>query len=99
MGVMDELREAHLSISEARANLSEVANHARIRDDTAVLYNRGKPVAAVVSMDFYEHALLALGDPRATKRSAVDGEPVELPRTIEGRPLSDYRAQGQPRKS
>jgi prevent-host-death family protein len=97
---MDELREAHVSISEARANLSEVANLARIRDDATVLINRGKPVAVVVSVDFYEHALLALGDPRAYKRSMASGEPVELPRTIEGRPLSDYGAQGRPaRKS
>ncbi|PBC71529.1 antitoxin Phd_YefM of type II toxin-antitoxin system [Streptomyces sp. TLI_235] len=90
---MDDLREAEISISEARANLSEVANLARIRDDATVLYNRGKAVAVVVSVDFYEHALLALQDPRASKRSRVTGEPLTLPRLVEGRPVSELRDQ------
>lgn len=44
-------------IAQARNNLSEVINRARYLGEPTFLLNRGKRVAVVVGVDFYEQAL------------------------------------------
>lgn len=51
-------------IADVRNSLAEAINRARYRDETTVLTHRSKRVAALVSMDFYERALAALGEER-----------------------------------
>jgi prevent-host-death family protein len=51
-------------IADVRNALADAINQARYRDDVTVLTSRGKRVAALVSMDFYERALAALGEER-----------------------------------
>lgn len=51
-------------IADVRNALADAINKARYRDDVTVLTSRGKRVAALVSMDFYERALAALGEER-----------------------------------
>lgn len=52
-------------IADVRNSLADAINQARYRDEVTVLTSRGKRVAALVSMDFYERALAALGEERA----------------------------------
>lgn len=47
---------------EARNVLGEVISRARYAGETTVLTNRRKPAAVVVPFDFYERALVALGE-------------------------------------
>ena len=51
-------------IADVRNALADAINQARYRDETTVLTSRGKRVAVLVSMDFYERALAALGEER-----------------------------------
>lgn len=51
-------------IAELRNDLADTIGRARYSDDVTVLTSRGKRVAAVVSIDFYERALAALGEQR-----------------------------------
>lgn len=51
-------------IADVRNSLADAINQARYRDESTVLTSRGKRVAALVSMDFYERALAALGETR-----------------------------------
>lgn len=52
-------------IAEVRNSLAEAIERARYFDETTVMTSRGKPVAVIVGMDFYERALEALGEERA----------------------------------
>lgn len=59
---MSQTPEARMGVSDARANLTEVIARARLRDERIVLTRRDKPQAVLVSYDFYERALAALGE-------------------------------------
>ncbi|WP_432010147.1 type II toxin-antitoxin system prevent-host-death family antitoxin [Streptomyces cucumeris] len=58
-------------IADVRNALADAIGRARYRDETTVLTSRGKRVAVLVSMDFYERALHALGEERIP--AAPDG--------------------------
>ncbi|MEU6595055.1 type II toxin-antitoxin system Phd/YefM family antitoxin [Streptomyces sp. NPDC046881] len=53
--------EHEASIAEVRNSFADAIGRARYSDEPTVLTSRGKRVAAIVSMDFYERALEALG--------------------------------------
>ena len=57
-------KENQKSIAEVRNSLAEAIEKARYFDETTVLTSRGKRVAVLVGMDFYERALEALGEER-----------------------------------
>jgi prevent-host-death family protein len=51
-------------IADVRNALADAIERARYYDETTVLTSRGKRVAVLVGMDFYERALTALGETR-----------------------------------
>lgn len=51
-------------IADVRNSLADAIAKARYYDETTVLTSRKKPVSVLVSMDFYERALAALGEVR-----------------------------------
>jgi prevent-host-death family protein len=51
-------------IADFRNSLADAIEKARYYDETTVLTSRGKRVAVLVGMDFYERALAALGEER-----------------------------------
>lgn len=51
-------------IADVRNALADAINQARYRDEATVLTSRGKRVAVLVSMEFYERAQAALGEER-----------------------------------
>lgn len=55
------ITEHRMKIAEARNILGEVISRSRFAGDATVLRNRGKDAAVVVSYEFYERALEALG--------------------------------------
>jgi len=67
--------ETEARIADARNGLADVINRARYLDEVTVLTHRSKRVAAVVSIEFYERALAALGEER---------QPAERPPVPEG---------------
>jgi len=56
-------------IADVRNALADAINRARYRDEVTVLTHRSKRVAALVSMDFYDRALAALGEERVPSDS------------------------------
>jgi prevent-host-death family protein len=67
-------KEHQERIADVRNSLAEAIEKARYYDETTVLTSRGKRVAVLVGMDFYERALEALGEERV--RVVKDDEPV-----------------------
>jgi prevent-host-death family protein len=57
-------------IADVRNSLADVIAKARYYDETTVLTSRKKRVAVIVSMEFYERALAALGEERVLAGSA-----------------------------
>lgn len=57
-------KENQKSIAEVRNSLADAIEKARYFDETTVMTSRGKRVAVIVGMDFYERALEALGEER-----------------------------------
>lgn len=57
-------KEHQEKIADVRNALAEAIEKARYYDETTVLTSRGKRVAVLVGMDFYERALDALGEER-----------------------------------
>jgi len=57
-------KEHQEKIADFRNSLADAIEKARYFDETTVLTSRGKRVAVVVGMDFYERALEALGEQR-----------------------------------
>ena len=51
-------------IADVRNSFADAVGRARYSDETTVLTSRGKRVAVIVGMDFYERALAALGEER-----------------------------------
>lgn len=54
---MSQPAEAHMGVSDARANMTEVLAEVRLLGTSVVLTRRDKPQAALVSVAFYEQAL------------------------------------------
>lgn len=62
---MTALKKEHQEkIADVRNALADAIEKARYYDETTVLTSRGKRVAVLVGMDFYERALEALGEER-----------------------------------
>ncbi len=57
-------KEHQEKIAEFRNSMADAIERARYFDETTVLTSRGKRVAVLVGMDFYERALAALGEQR-----------------------------------
>lgn len=57
-------KEHQEKIAEFRNSLAGSIERARYYDETTVLTSRGKRVAVLVGMDFYERALAAMGEQR-----------------------------------
>lgn len=57
-------KEHQQKIADFRNALADAIERARYFDETTVLTSRGKRVAVMVGMDFYERALAALGEER-----------------------------------
>lgn len=70
---MTALKKEHRQkIADFRNSLADAIERARYFDETTVLTSRGKQVAVLVGMDFYERALEALGEERALILSSDD---------------------------
>ncbi len=62
---MTALKKEHQEkIADVRNALADAIERARYYDETTVMTSRGKRVAVLVGMDFYERALEALGEER-----------------------------------
>ncbi|MEU0783466.1 type II toxin-antitoxin system prevent-host-death family antitoxin [Streptomyces sp. NPDC006173] len=57
-------KENQEKIADFRNSLADAIEKARYFDETTVLTSRGKRVAVLVGMDFYERAIRALGEER-----------------------------------
>ena len=57
-------KEHQEKIADVRNSLADAIERARYFDETTVMTSRGKRVAVIVGMDFYERALEALGEQR-----------------------------------
>lgn len=57
-------KEHQEKIADVRNALAEAIERARYYDETTVMTSRGKRVAVLVGMDFYERALAALDETR-----------------------------------
>jgi prevent-host-death family protein len=57
-------KEHQEKIADVRNSLADAIERARYYDETTVMTSRGKRVAVIVGMDFYERALHALGEER-----------------------------------
>ena len=57
-------KEHQEKIADFRNSMADSIERARYFDETTVLTSRGKRVAVLVGMDFYERALTALGEQR-----------------------------------
>lgn len=68
-------KEHQSKIADARNALADAIEKARYYDETTVLTSRGKRVAVLVGMDFYERALEALGE----TRELVEPKPEPAP--------------------
>jgi prevent-host-death family protein len=77
-------KESQEKIADFRNSLAEAIEKARYYDETTVLTSRGKRVAVLVGMDFYERALEALGEERVLEVDDLEDAPkrkvVRLPR-------------------
>ena len=67
-------KEHQEKIADFRNSLADAIERARYFDETTVLTSRGKRVAVLVGMDFYERALEALGEQRALVDQAADSD-------------------------
>ncbi len=65
-------KEHRQKIADFRNSLADAIERARYFDETTVLTSRGKQVAVLVGMDFYERALEALGEERGLILSSDD---------------------------
>lgn len=65
--------EHEARIADVRNSLADAIERARYYDETTVLTNRKKRVAVIVSMDFYDRALAALGEERVLAEERAAG--------------------------
>ncbi|KPI33360.1 prevent-host-death family protein [Actinobacteria bacterium OV450] len=59
---MSQSLEVRLGVSDARANLTEVIAKVRLLGQRVVFTRRDKPQAVLVSYEFYERALVSMGE-------------------------------------
>lgn len=74
-------KEHQEKIADVRNSLADAIERARYFDETTVMTSRGKRVAVIVGMDFYERALEALGEERALVEKP-EPEPAPKKRNI-----------------
>lgn len=74
-------KESQEKIADFRNSLAEAIEKARYFDETTVLTSRGKRVAVLVGMDFYERALEALGEERILEVDDLE-PPKPKPRIV-----------------
>lgn len=67
-------KEHQEKIADFRNSLADAIERARYFDETTVLTSRGKRVAVLVGMDFYERALAALGEERVLVERPDDAD-------------------------
>lgn len=83
---MSAMKKEHQEkIAEFRNSLADAIEKARYYDETTVLTSRGKRVAVLVGMDFYERALDALGEERqlvAKEGPSASGDEPAKPRRV-----------------
>ncbi|MGW4603681.1 type II toxin-antitoxin system prevent-host-death family antitoxin [Streptomyces sp. NPDC004532] len=65
-------KEHQEKIADVRNSLADAIERARYYDETTVMTSRGKRVAVIVGMDFYERALVALGEERVLVQADSD---------------------------
>ncbi|MFF0777047.1 type II toxin-antitoxin system prevent-host-death family antitoxin [Streptomyces sp. NPDC003720] len=68
-------KEHQEKIADVRNSLADAIERARYYDETTVMTSRGKRVAVIVGMDFYERALAALGEERVLEADGVADTP------------------------
>lgn len=75
-------KEHQERIADVRNSLADAIERARYFDETTVMTSRGKRVAVIVGMDFYERALAALGEERelVEKDAPAPKRVVHVPR-------------------
>lgn len=56
------MKEVKRKIADARNIFGEVISRCRFGDERTILINRGKPVAVIVSVEFYERAKYLMGE-------------------------------------
>lgn len=66
-------KEHQKGIADVRNALGGAIERARYYDETTVMTSRGKRVAVIVGMDFYERALAALGEERVLVEEPAAG--------------------------
>lgn len=66
-------KEHQEKIADVRNSLADAIERARYFDETTVMTSRGKRVAVIVGMDFYERALAALGEERVLVEKPAAG--------------------------
>lgn len=67
-------KEHQEKIADFRNSLADAIERARYFDETTVLTSRGKRVAVLVGMDFYERALEALGEQRVPVKKPAESD-------------------------
>jgi prevent-host-death family protein len=66
-------KEHQEKIADVRNSLADAIERARYFDETTVMTSRGKRVAVIVGMDFYERALAAMGEERVLVEKPAAG--------------------------
>lgn len=80
-------KEHQEKIADVRNSLADAIERARYYDETTVMTSRGKRVAVIVGMDFYERALEALGEERELVEK--DAPPKRVVRVPRRKPAAD----------
>ena len=89
----------HMSIAEIRNNLADVLNRAAYAGERVILQRRGKPVAAIVSMDDIKllERLEDEADLRAARKARKEGgKPIPFAQVVAE--LGLQRKSKQPRR-
>lgn len=77
---MTARNEYETSIATVRNSFAKAIGRARYSGAVTVLTSRNKRAAAIVPMDFYERALVALGETAVPTEDADDDAPAETAR-------------------
>ncbi|MFB7707964.1 type II toxin-antitoxin system prevent-host-death family antitoxin [Streptomyces sp. NPDC056105] len=83
-------KEHQEKIADVRNSLADAIERARYFDETTVMTSRGKRVAVIVGMDFYERALEALDEQRVlVEVDAPEPTPKRVVRVPRRKPADD----------
>ncbi|OFV96351.1 MAG: hypothetical protein A3H28_15120 [Acidobacteria bacterium RIFCSPLOWO2_02_FULL_61_28] len=80
MGKSSAVRVRHLSIAEARANLSKIAKHAHVNGEYFFVGKEGAPVLGIMDAEELED-YLELRDPAVQAKIQISNEDVRAGRT------------------